>query len=258
MLDILIRGGWVADGTGNPIYPADVAVQNDRVVEVGRLPGATAARVIDAAGKIVCPGFVDCHSHTDSTILVNPTAESTIRQGVTSEVVGNCGGSPAPLSDESREKVGARQRKNGYEGPFNWSSFAEYLEVVRGTGTSCNLAWLVGHGTLRTTAGVSGPSAREEQMRVMEDLVREAMDAGVLGMSTGLEFEPGRTAPTSEIVRLAKVVGERHGMYVSHIRNRDSRLQEAVEECLEIAGAGGARCSVSHLNVRHNTGAADG
>jgi len=98
MLDILVRGGWVADGTGNPIYPADVAIEGDRVVDVSRLPGAEARRVIDATGKIVCPGFVDCHSHTDSTILVNPTAESTIRQGITTEIFGLDGVSYAPLS----------------------------------------------------------------------------------------------------------------------------------------------------------------
>ena len=91
MLDILVRNGWVADGTGNPIFPADVAIQGDPIVDVGRLQGATAASIIDAAGKIVCPGFIDAHSHTDATILANPTAESTIRQGITTEVVGNCG-----------------------------------------------------------------------------------------------------------------------------------------------------------------------
>src|SRR5919202_3772471 len=96
-LDVLIRNGRVADGTGNPLYPADVAIQGDRIVSVGHLPAGTAAlRVIDATGKIVCPGFVDCHSHSDRSILANPTAQSTIRQGITTEIVGNCGGSYAP------------------------------------------------------------------------------------------------------------------------------------------------------------------
>jgi len=258
MLDVLIRNGWLADGTGNPTYPADVAIQGDRIADVGRLPGAQATRVVDATGKIVCPGFVDCHSHTDSTIQANPTAESTVRQGVTTEVVGNCGGSMAPVDDASRERTAARLRKSGYAGPTGWSTFAEYLEVIRKMGISENLAWLVGHGTIRTAAGVSGPTATEEHLRAMEDMVREAMDAGALGMSTGLEFEPGRMAPTSEIIRLAKVVGQRDGYYASHIRNRDARLQEAVEEFLEIVRASGTRGEISHLNVRHNTGAPEG
>ena len=102
MLDILIRNGWIADGTGNPTYPANVAIEDDRIVDVGRLEGAEAERVIDAAGKIVCPGFIDTHSHSDHTILANPTAQSTIRQGITTEIVGNCGGSMAPLTDATR------------------------------------------------------------------------------------------------------------------------------------------------------------
>jgi len=122
MLDIIIRGGWLADGTGNPIYPADVAIQSDRIVEVGPLTGVEAAHVIDATGRIVSPGFVDIHSHTDNTILVNPSAESTVRQGTTTEIVGNCGGSLAPLSDLSRDRATARLRKYGYQGPLGWTS----------------------------------------------------------------------------------------------------------------------------------------
>ena len=102
MIDIIIRNGWVADGTGNPIYPADVAIEGERIVSVSRLPEVQAARVIDATGQIVCPGFIDSHSHSDSTIMLNPTAQSTVRQGVTTEIVGNCGQSPAPLSNLNR------------------------------------------------------------------------------------------------------------------------------------------------------------
>ena len=258
MLDILIRNGWVADGTGNPRYPADVAIRGDQIVEVGRLAGAQTATVIDATGKIVCPGFVDAHSHTDWTILVNRTAESTIRQGLTTEVVGNCGFSQAPVTAANSEVTLARMRRAGFEGPAHWSTYGEWLDVVAGGGTSCNLVWLVGHGTVRLAAGVSGPQATEEQLRAMEAFVREAMEAGVHGMSTGLEFEPGRQAPTEEIIRLAKVVGKYQGHYASHIRNRDAQLQAAVEEFLEIVRRSGAIGEVSHLNVRHNTGAPEG
>ena len=257
MLDILIRSGWVADGTGNPRYPADVAIRGGQIVEVGRLAGAQATRVIDATGKIVCPGFVDAHSHTDWTILINPTAESTIRQGTTTEVVGNCGFSQAPLTPVNHEVTLARMRRSGYQGPAEWSTYREWLDLVARTRTSCNLVWLVGHGTVRLAASVAGPRASEEQFRAMESFVREAMEAGVHGISTGLEFEPGRQAPTEEIIRLAKVVGAYHGYYTSHIRNRDAQLQPAVEEFLEIVRQSGTIGEVSHLNVRHNTGAPD-
>ncbi|MHB1162768.1 MAG: N-acyl-D-amino-acid deacylase family protein [Chloroflexota bacterium] len=258
MLDILIRNGWVADGTGNPLYPADVGIQGDRIVEVGRLEGAEAARVIDATGKIVSPGFIDAHSHTDSTIQVNPTAESTVRQGTTTEIVGNCGGSMAPLTEASRERTTARLRKYGYQDAIDWAGFGEYLEAVRRMGTSINLAYFVGHNALRAAAAVSGPRATEEQLRAMEAMVEEAMEAGALGMSTGLEFEPGRQAPAEEVIRLAKVVGRYDGYYASHIRNRDARLLEAVEEFLEIERASGTRGEISHLNTRHNTGVPEG
>lgn len=258
MLDVLIVNGWLADGTGNPTYPADIAIEGDRIADIGRFPQAQARRVIDARGKIVSPGFIDAHSHSDWSILANPLAQSTIRQGVTSEVVGNCGSSNAPLTARNRGAVAGRERAHGYGGPVDWSSYGEYLDVVRETGISCNLAWFVGHNTIREAAGVVGRDATGEQMAQMERLTREAMADGALGLSTGLEFEPGRTAPTEEVVRLAKVVGECGGWYASHIRNRDAHLREAIEEFLAIVRRSGAVGEVSHLNVRHNTGAAEG
>ncbi|MGI9145425.1 MAG: N-acyl-D-amino-acid deacylase family protein [Chloroflexota bacterium] len=258
MLDVLIKNGWVADGTGNPRYPADVGIQGERIVAVERLPGAQATTVIDAHGKIVCPGFVDAHSHSDWSLFANPTAESTIRQGVTTEVVGNCGESFAPFTELAREHLTGRLELYGYDGPVTWSSFREYLDVVSQLGTSANHVWLVGHSTLRAAVGLAGEHGTEDQLRSMEGFVREAMDAGALGLSTGLEYGAGREARTEEIVRLAKVVGGYHGLYASHIRNRDEFLQPAVDEFVDIARRGGTRAEISHLNVRHSTGAAEG
>jgi N-acyl-D-amino-acid deacylase len=255
VIDILIRKGWVVDGTGNPTYPADVAIEADRIVHVGRLPDAQAARIIDASGQIVCPGFVDSHSHSDSTIMLNPTAQSTVRQGVTTEIVGNCGHSPAPLSDFNRGDKGHDLLGVGKRKSEPWSSFADYLQVIEEMGTSENLAWFAGHNTLRAAAGIVGDKVSEEQLQHMEILLRESMEAGVLGLSTGLEFEPGRWATTDEIVHLARIVGEYDGYYASHIRNRAKYLQPAIDEFMEIVRKGGVHGQVSHLNVRYNTGA---
>jgi N-acyl-D-amino-acid deacylase len=255
MVDIIICNGWVTDGTGNPPYPADVAVEGDRILTIGRLPAIQARRVIDAAGQFVCPGFIDSHSHSDSTIMLNPTAQSTIRQGVTTEIVGNCGHSPAPLSDLNRGDKGYDLLGVGKQAEQTWSSFADYLNVIERMGTSENLAWFVGHNTLRAAAGIVGDRVTEDKIKCMESLLRESMDAGVLGLSTGLEFEPGRWATTEEIVRLAKVVGEYDGYYASHIRNRAKYLQPAMDEFMEIVKQGGVHGQVSHLNVRYNTGA---
>lgn len=254
MLDILIRSGKVADGTGTPLFLADLAMQGDRIVEVGQLPGAVATRVIDATGKIVSPGFIDAHSHTDATIWANPTAESTIRQGITTEVVGNCGSSVAPAT--GRTKEAGLGKFVGVEVPA--CGFREFLDRLAERGTSNNLAWFVGHNSVRTLAGVNGPDVTEDQFHVMERTVHEAMEAGALGLSTGLEFEPGRSATIEEIIRLAKVAGRYGGCYASHIRNRDARVQDAIEEFLAIVRASGTRGEVSHLNIRHNTGAPEG
>lgn len=236
--DTIIQNGWVADGTGNPIYPADVAIRGDRIELVGRVPAeATAERTIDAKGKIVCPGFVDAHSHSDRSIHANPTAESTIRQGITTEIVGNCGSSHAP---------------------GDGTTFAQYLDGLETMGISPNWATYVGHNSLRRAAGVRGVAVTAAQVEEMRGLAREAMEAGALGVSTGLEFDPGRQATFEEIVDVAKVAGEYGGYYTSHIRNRDARLQEAVDECIEVGRRAGAAVQVSHLNVRHNTGAKEG
>nr|MBA3475484.1 amidohydrolase family protein [Actinomycetota bacterium] len=257
MLDVLIRNGWVADGAGSPPYLGDVAIEGDRIADVGRLgASATASRTIDATGKIVCPGFVDPHSHSDFSILANPTAESTIRQGVTTEVVGNCGWSYAPVTPASEPYMRGRLHTFGYDRPtIPWTTFGEHLEFLSGVGHSQNLAWFVGHNAVRLAAGVSGPSPTPEQMTLMEGFVHEAMQSGALGMSTGLEFNPGREATTAELERLNAVAGEYDGIYTSHIRNRDSGLLAAIDEFLEVARAGGARAEISHLNVRHNTNA---
>jgi N-acyl-D-amino-acid deacylase len=225
---------------------------------VGTLDGAEATRVIEAAGKVVCPGFVDPHSHSDWSLLANPTAESTIRQGVTTEVVGNCGWSYAPVTPVAAPLQLARMRTFAYDGPLEWSTFGEHLEFLSRVGHTPNLAWFVGHNAIRWAAGVRGSRPSEDDLRTMEGMVREAMDSGVLGMSTGLEFNPGREATTDELVRLNKVAGDYDGWYTSHIRNRDAHLLPAIDEFLRIAREGGTRAEISHLNVRHNTGAPEG
>jgi N-acyl-D-amino-acid deacylase len=255
VLDILIRGGLVVDGTGSEPFAADVAVEDGVITDVGSLPGAQARRVIDATGLIVCPGLIDPHSHSDWSILGNPTAQSTIRQGVTTEVVGNCGVTYAPLGPASAATAASALAALGYEGPVDWRGFTGLLERVAEIRTSQNLAWFVGHSALRDAAGTGSGAASQDQLKTMAGLLTEALDAGALGMSSGLEYGAGRAADTAELAGLARVVGTRGGMYASHIRNRDANLAAAVQEFFDIARAGGGRAQLSHLNVRHDTGA---
>ena len=178
---------------------------------------------------------------------------------MTTEVVGNCGWTYAPVSEHSRAVIEGRLRTFAYDGPVEWTSFADHLVVP-----------LAGAATRRTSPGSSAttrsatrpassaPQATEEELERMEGYVAEAMHAGALGLSTGLEFKPGREAPTEEIVRLNKVVGRYGGHYTSHMRNRDSSLQDSTEEFLRIIREGGTRGEISHFNVRNRTGAAPG
>ena len=255
--DLIISNGWVVDGTGNPKFRADIAVKGDRIIEVGRLGDADAAVIIDAAGKIVCPGLIDAHSHTDGTIVENPTAESTVRQGVTTEIVGNCGGNKG-LNTKKSDGAGGDILGADHEDAGETYTFAEFLEVLEKKGTSNNLAWLAGHNSIRRIAGVSGQTVTRGQLSAMGKLLRETLDAGAIGFSTGLEFEPGRSCSPDEIKFLAEIVSEYDGIYASHIRNRDVGVLDAVDEFLNIVETCGIRGELSHMNIRYNTGAPAG
>ena len=255
MLELLVSGGTVVDGDGGAPYPADIAIEGERIVAVQPLPGAVARRHIDANGHLVLPGLIDPHSHSDWSILGNPEAQSTIRQGVTTEVVGNCGVTYAPLGPASARQAAATLAAFGYEGPVDWSGFGELLHRVASIGTSQNLAWFVGHSALREAAGVGTGSPTAEQLAAMRGMLADALDAGVLGMSSGLEYGAGRAAGTEELADLAGVLRTHGGRYASHIRNRDAALADAVGEFFTVAHAAGGRAQLSHLNVREDTGA---
>lgn len=252
-LSIAVRNGWLVDGSGAPRRKADVGIAGDRIVRVGTVPAADLE--IDAAGLIVAPGFVDPHSHSDWSLHSNREAESVIRQGVTTEVVGNCGITNAPVSESSAPTVASRLRAYAYDGQVSWRSFGEYMDDVEQGGTARNLAFLVGHSTLREAAGVSGSAATADQISMLGDLLREALEAGALGMSSGLEYGAGAGASTMELQALVDIVGRYGGIYASHIRNRDAGILDAVGEFIDLVQHGNAAGQISHLNVRHDTNA---
>ena len=237
--DVIIRNGWLIDGTGNPRYRADIVLEGERIAGIGQFPKAKASIDIDAGGKIVSPGFIDAHSHSDKTLKLNPNNESTIRQGVTSEVVGNCGGSQVRMAEDVD------------------NTFGEYLASVQKIGTSANFAWLIGHNTLRKIAGVQGENVSPDQMEKMKAILRQSLEEGAIGLSTGLEFDPGRNAKFEEVLELVKVVKEYDGMYTSHIRNRADNVLPALDEFINTIGSSDCRGQVSHMNIRYNTGAPD-
>ena len=196
--DTVIRGGLIVDGTGNPWFRGDIAMESGRIADVGVVSERNADQILDAEGLVVSPGFIDIHTHSDTSVLVNPKMESAIRQGVTTVCVGNCGDSPYPRSEAAKAAL--------YEQVSAYASAQEYFRDIETRGTSCNIAPLVGHGSVR--AAVMGFEAREptnHELRRMKDLVSEAMDQGALGMSSGLEYSPGFFAKTEELIACAAV-----------------------------------------------------
>ncbi len=225
--DILIKNGKVVDGTGNPWWKADVGVRDGKIARIGDLSQATGTKTIDAEGLVVTPGFIDIHNHSDRTILVNPKAESMIRQGVTTMVIGQCGSSGGPNEERT---------------------FGEFLAEVRQQGAATNLAPFIGHGSLRgyVMGGDDRPPTSEE-MAKMKSVVDEAIRVdGAFGLSSGLAYSPGMFAETEEVTELCTVVAKYDGIYATHVRDDAANWEKSVREAIEIAEKSGARLQVSH------------
>ena len=222
--DIVIRNGRIVDGTGSPWYRADVAIRGDTIARIAARIGAPAARSIDAAGKVVAPGFIDLHTHARRGIFQVPTAENYVRQGVTTIMEGPDGSSPLPIK------------------PF--------LDRVAATRVSPNFGTFVGQGSIRDQ--VIGPINRKataDEIGKMRELVREAMEQGAFGLSSGLFYVPGTFTPTAEVVELAKIAGEMGGMYISHMRDEAGGVLDSVRETIEIGEKGGMPTQITHHKI---------
>ena len=246
--DVVIRGGLVVDGTGLAPYPADIGIVADRIAAIGSIAADQARRVIDVAGLHVAPGFIDVHTHSDGDILIFPTADSRVRQGITTELAGNCGASAALVAGAGAEARGREYRDAGVEA--SWTGVASYCDALDRGGISINQALLVGQGTIRTnTIGNIDRRLTADELASVVRAVEAGLDEGAFGLSTGLEYTPGRYTPTDEIVAMARAVGQRGGLYASHIRNEETTLLEAVDEAITIGRESGARVQVSHLKA---------
>jgi len=248
MLDILIKNSVIVDGTGKFAFKADLGVAQGRIAVVAQSVEQEAARTIEAQGLHLSPGFIDPHSHSDLALLVDPRAESKIRQGVTTEIIGNCGFSPAPLLGAALKETRAEAELFGID--VTWTSMAEYLERLRHPGIAVNIVPLVGHNTVRgSVLGYGDVQPEPVQQAGMERLTVETMEQGARGLSTGLFFPPGFYAQTDEVIGLARVVSRYDGIYASHIRNESDRLFEAVAEAFEIGKQAEIQIEISHLKL---------
>ena len=250
MFDLVIRGGRIVDGTGSATFGGDIGVTGDRITAIGDLSAAEARTALDATGLVVTPGFIDIHSHSDFTLLIDPRAHSQIYQGVTTELVGNCGHGCAPLGANIEAFTG---NIYGYQDvlPIDWTTMEGYLARLEEAAPSVNVATLVPNGNLRLAVvdDVRRPATREETAR-MARLLEQGLDAGAFGFSTGLEYPAEREASEEELIELCRVTALNGGLYATHERNRELLAIEAVEEGLRAAAATGVRLQLSHIIPR--------
>jgi N-acyl-D-amino-acid deacylase len=242
--DLIIRNGTVIDGSGGPRVAFDVAVDGDRIAAIGDLSAAQGRDEIDAAGLIVAPGFIDVHTHDDHALLAKPDMAYKASQGVSTVVVGNCGISLAPLTFAGdRPPPPLDLLGDGYRFP----KMSDFFDALEETPSALNAAALCGHSTLRVGAmdDLDRP-ATDAEIDAMRETLSEALDAGAIGMSTGLYYDPAKEAPTAEVIRLAELLGPAKGLYTTHLRNEGANLQEAMEEAFEIGRAAGVKVVLSH------------
>jgi N-acyl-D-amino-acid deacylase len=247
----LIRRGFVIDGTGSNSEPRqiDIGIEGDCIKAVGDFTGAYAENVIEAKGLFVCPGFIDTHSHSEFTLLADSRAEGKIYQGVTTEINGNCGMSAAPLYGEALEQ--REEELKSLHIKERWNSFKEYFDILHSRRLSINFVTLVGHGNLRSSvAGYSNRALDVDERKRMNGFLRDAIESGAIGLSTGLAYPPGIYSDTLEIIELTKETLKYGGhIYTTHLRDEGDMLLEAIDEVIRIGLDSRINVHISHLKT---------
>ena len=245
--DVVIRGGTVYDGSGAPGSRLDVGIRGDQIAAVGDLSGATAPSIVDATGLAVAPGFINMLSWSTESLLVDGRSQGEIRQGVTTEIMGE-GTSMGPLSDDMKRRWKAEQGNIKYD--ITWTTLAEYLKELERRGVSTNVASYVGATTIREhVIGLADRQPTPEELDRMRALVRQEMEAGALGIGSSLIYAPAFYAKTEELIELCKVAAEYRGKYISHLRSEGNRLLEAVDELIRIAREAKVPAEIYHLKA---------
>ncbi len=253
MYDVLFKNVVVVDGSGEDRFAAEVAVIGDEIAAVGEDLGE-AKRVVDGRGMVLAPGFIDIHTHSDYSLAIDPRGESKIRQGVTTEITGQCGQSSVPLTGEDALKIAQEEMvRAGGSDEIPWRTVAEYADFLEKQGVSMNVGIMIGHGAVRASVmGFVDRAPTDEELEDMRELVRQSLKEGAVGLSTGLYYAPGSYADADEIVALCEVVAELDGIHATHKRDESTYnigLIAAQEEILDIAERSGVRTQISHLKA---------
>ncbi len=251
MFDILIKNGLVVDGTNNPWTKLDIAVKDGKIEKMAGDIKGSAHKEIDATGNIVCPGFIDTHVHSDLLCTEPEIHQVKLKQGVTTELLGQDGISVAPVSSSTKE-LWRQQLKglNGDIGEWNWNTISEYFEFLEGRRILGNIAYLVPHGNIRTLVmGFEEREATEEEIATMRKYIENAMEEGAFGLSSGLVYPPNVFSSTFELIEICKGVAKYDGCFVVHMRNESFNILSALDEMLEVAKKSGVRLHISHLKV---------
>ena len=246
--DLIIKNGTLVDGISNEPYEGDIGIIGEHIKQIGNLQNARGKTVIDATSRVVSPGFIDIHTHTDIEILINRKAESKIRQGVTTELGGNCGSSPFPMKYPLSDY--AKRLAEEADISIDWTDLKGFHQAIESKGSAVNHATLIGQGTVR--GYVMGDGQREptaEEMDQMKKLVAEAMEQGAFGLSTGLEYTPGGFAETDEVIALCQIAANYGGFYATHIRSEDKAVLEAVGEAIHIAETADLSLQIAHFKA---------
>jgi N-acyl-D-amino-acid deacylase len=245
--DVIIKGGTVYDGTGREGHVADVAIRGDRIVGVGDFASAVAKKTIDARGLAVAPGFINMLSWSNESLIQDGKSQSEIRQGVTTEIMGE-GESMGPLNDRMKARLVREQTDIKFE--IKWNTLAEYLHYLEKRGISCNVASFLGATTVREyVIGLEDKQPTPEQLAQMRELVRKEMEAGALGIGTSLIYPPAFYAKTEELIELCKIAAKYQGKYISHMRSEGNQLLEALNELIRISREAGIPAEVYHIKA---------